>query len=80
MSKHPEQLGQSMDEAAADNFGLTIDDLGEDSDCPTCGGEGFTFDCFDGCGADADMGCDDCIRPCECQRQKKPRPAQESVS
>lgn len=28
--------GQSMDEAAADNFGLTIDDLGED-DC-SCGG------------------------------------------
>jgi hypothetical protein len=38
-----------------------------DDECPCCGGEGFIFDCFDGFCADADMGCDDCTRPCpEC--------------
>lgn len=57
---------QTMEEAAAENFGLSADDL--DEECPICGGEGFTFDCFDGCCADADVGCDDCTRPCECQR------------
>lgn len=36
----------------------------DDGDCPYCGGEGYTFDCFDGCCLDADIGCDDCTRPC----------------
>ena len=27
-------------------------------------GEGFTFDCIDGCCEDAEMGCDLCTRPC----------------
>lgn len=58
---------QTMDEAVAHNLSLTADDI--DEKCPTCGGEGFTFDCFDGCCADAEVGCDDCTRPCEYQRQ-----------
>lgn len=36
----------------------------EPEDCPECGGEGFVFQCFDGCCEDADIGCDDCTRTC----------------
>lgn len=37
-------------------------------DCWYCGGEGETFDCIDGCCADADLGCEDCRRTCtECR-------------
>jgi hypothetical protein len=43
-------------------------DLLEDDECPICGGEGFTFDCFDGLCEDAYWGCDDCVRTCECQK------------
>lgn len=41
-----------------------------DDECPNCGGDGFVFDCFDGCCADADVGCDDCTRPCSCQKRQ----------
>jgi hypothetical protein len=41
----------------------------DDDECPICGGEGFTFDCFDGCCEDAEIGCDDCARPCDCQKR-----------
>lgn len=67
---HFPDAGQSMDEAAADNFGLTASDLDDDDGCPNCGGEGFVFDCFDGCCECADEGCDDCIRPCDCQKRQ----------
>lgn len=40
-----------------------------DDECPNCGGEGFTFECFDGCCEDCDIGCDDCTRPCSCTKQ-----------
>ncbi len=36
----------------------------DELECPECGGEGFVFGCFDGCCLDADIGCDDCTRPC----------------
>src|SRR6185312_7378551 len=36
----------------------------DNGDCWNCGGEGYTFDCFDGCCEDADVGCDDCTRRC----------------
>lgn len=40
--------------------------------CQNCGGEGFMFDCFDGFCADAEIGCDDCTRPCsECAIRNK---------
>lgn len=42
----------------------------DEGECPVCGGEGFVFDCFDGCCLDADYGCDDCTRPCGCQKQQ----------
>lgn len=38
-----------------------------DDTCPCCGGDGYIFDCFDGFCENADIGCDDCTRPCpEC--------------
>ena len=44
------------------------------SECYECGGEGFVHDCFDGFCADADVGCDDCTRPCPaCARAKRER-------
>ena len=37
-------------------------------ECWNCGGEGMTYDCFDGCCVDAESGCPDCERPCvECK-------------
>jgi len=43
----------------------------DNGDCWNCGGEGYTFDCFDGCCEDADVGCDDCTRRCfECARRE----------
>jgi hypothetical protein len=45
-----------------------FEDHYDDGECPVCGGEGVVFDCFDGCCADADFGCDDCTRECECMR------------
>lgn len=44
--------------------------LSEACECPICGGEGYTFECFDGCCAEADFGCEDCLRVCECQKRK----------
>lgn len=39
----------------------------DQNDCWNCGGEGVTFDCFDGCCVDAESGCDLCSRKCiEC--------------
>lgn len=39
-----------------------------DEDCPNCGGEGFTYDCIDGCCVDAEEGCELCERRCDwCQ-------------
>lgn len=43
------------------------DDHNEYDECPHCGGEGFVFECFDGCCEDCDVGCDLCTKPCsEC--------------
>lgn len=40
-------------------------------DCWHCGGEGVTYDCFDGLCADAESGCPDCARTCpECRIYK----------
>lgn len=38
-----------------------------DEECWHCGGDGYTYDCIDGCCIDAESGCSDCERPCvEC--------------
>lgn len=37
-------------------------------ECWYCAGEGETYDCIDGCCADAESGCPDCAIPCpECR-------------
>ena len=42
-----------------------------DDECWNCGGEGFTYDCIDGCCEDAESGCEQCARPCpECAHYK----------
>lgn len=40
-------------------------DMGLEDDCWQCGGEGFTFECFDGQCLDAEIGCDDCTVACD---------------
>lgn len=45
-----------------------LDHLHDDGpwvDCWQCGGEGVTYDCFDGFCEDAESGCDDCERRCD---------------
>lgn len=43
------------------------DSFGEQEECWHCGGEGFTYDCIDGCCEDAEDGCELCARRCvEC--------------
>ena len=37
----------------------------QDDECPYCGGEGVTYDCFDGQCLDAEEGCDLCARRCD---------------
>jgi hypothetical protein len=38
-----------------------------DEECWHCGGEGYTYDCIDGCCEDAESGCEDCASRCaEC--------------
>jgi hypothetical protein len=40
-----------------------------DDECWNCSGEGYTYDCIDGCCADAESGCEDCASRCpECAR------------
>lgn len=34
-------------------------------DCWHCGGDGYTYDCIDGCCVDADSGCADCASRCQ---------------
>jgi len=42
----------------------------DNDDCPTCGGEGVIFECFDGFCIDAEIGCDECTSRCpECARR-----------
>lgn len=50
---------------------LTSAEWDEDNEyddcCQCCGGEGFVFECFDGCCEDYMVGCDQCTEPCpEC--------------
>ena len=57
-------------------LGLIYDEvdrrLNPDGDeCWFCGGNGETYDCFDGLCADAESGCPDCARTCpECRIYK----------
>lgn len=54
--------------------------IDDDAECPLCGGEGNTYECFDGCCEDAEWGCEDCIRPCECQKRQAPAELREVLA
>lgn len=43
----------------------TQDEYVEIVECWSCGGEGFYFDCLDGCCVYADEGCDACRYRCD---------------
>lgn len=47
------------------SVGEPYDMPGAEVTCWNCGGEGVTFDCFDGFCLDCDVGCDDCTEDCE---------------
>ena len=50
----------------ADQQSQAPEELADDDDiCWNCGGDGFTWECFDGCCVDSEIGCDDCTQPCE---------------
>lgn len=57
------------DEAQAELDAMGYYDEPEE-ECWDCGGDGYVFDCLDGCCADADAGCDLCTRRCEVCRGK----------
>lgn len=50
----------------------------DDGECWNCGGEGFTFDCFDGFCEDADIGCADCTRKCRVCAPRTPEQQAET--
>jgi hypothetical protein len=68
----PAHQGGKMDDRGEALLGLIYDDVDQrlnpsGEDCWHCGGDGYVFDCFDGCCEAADVGCDDCTRKCrEC--------------
>lgn len=62
--ENPQQNPLNDPEPPEDHF--------DSDECWQCGGEGYVFDCWDGCCIDADVGCDDCTRPCDiCAPSKK---------
>ncbi|MDW9762179.1 hypothetical protein GOB02_21820 [Sinorhizobium meliloti] len=73
MQKAIEADGEYLRQMTGEDHGpYFLDDDQEDGGCFNCGGEGFVFDCFDGCCEDADSGCDLCTRNCDvCNPVKK---------
>lgn len=71
MQKALEADGEKLREMTGEDHGpWFFDDPGED--CGNCGGEGYVFDCIDGCCEDAEVGCDLCTRRCDwCNAPKK---------
>ena len=64
--------GELLLDAIYDDVDQRLNPSGDE--CPECGGEGYTYDCFDGCCVDAESGCGDCERRCmECARYKHAR-------
>lgn len=60
-----ERLLEAIYEEVEQKLGLTGDD------CWHCGGEGYTYDCIDGCCEDAESGCPQCERRCpECAERE----------
>lgn len=64
--------GEILLEAIEDEVMQRLNPSGED--CWHCGGEGYTYDCIDGCCIDAESGCEDCARRCiECATFERDR-------
>lgn len=54
--------------------------IDDDAECPNCGGEGTVYECFDGCCEDAEWGCEDCARLCDCQKRQAPADLQRVLA
>jgi hypothetical protein len=62
--------GQLILDAIEDEVHQRLNPSGDD--CWYCGGDGYTFDCIDGCCEAADVGCEECTRDCiECRIFKR---------
>lgn len=55
------------------------DQMFQDDDCGQCGGEGYTWDCIDGCCLHAEEGCDLCTRRCDWCNPPTPKQKQEAA-
>ena len=63
------ERGEALLDAIIDDVTQRLNPEGDE--CPHCGGDGETFDCFDGMCVEADYGCPDCRRRCtECARHE----------
>lgn len=49
----------------------------DNGDCWNCGGEGYVWDCFDGCCRNAEDGCRLCTRRCDVCNPAPRKPAAE---
>lgn len=49
----------------------------DEYECGNCGGEGFTYDCIDGCCINAEDGCELCARRCDWCNPRKPKKRDE---
>lgn len=59
------ERGERILEAIHEDVQHKLNPSGDD--CWHCGGEGYTYDCIDGCCEDAESGCAECERRCpEC--------------
>lgn len=64
--------GEIILDAIEDEVLQRMNPSGEE--CWNCGGQGETYDCFDGCCEDAESGCAGCARPCiECRLFERDR-------
>jgi len=66
------ERGERLLSAIYDDVDGRLNPSGDE--CSFCGGEGYTYDCFDGCCATAEYGCAVCERRCsECALFAKQR-------
>jgi hypothetical protein len=65
-----EDIGERALDMIWDEVRMRLNPSGEE--CPTCGGDGVVFECFDGFCLDAEVGCEDCTSDCaECRRFRR---------
>lgn len=75
---HPcQQCGQEIDKGdLCQQCFIDSQMFDDEEDCGQCGGEGYTYDCIDGCCANAEEGCRLCERRCDFCNPFKPTPEQ----